>query len=75
MKSIAIGEFKAKCLALLEQVKVKQERLLITKRGKPIAAVIPLKKEKRHPMKNLRGTVLLEKDIVAPLAEDWDAER
>lgn len=71
-KTIAIGEFKAKCLALLERVNAKRERFVITKRGRPIAQVIPLQKQGDDPAKKLRGTLLFEKDIISPIDESWD---
>jgi prevent-host-death family protein len=40
-RSIAASEFKAKCLALLDEVAETKETLVVTKRGKPIARVIP----------------------------------
>jgi len=41
METVAISEFKATCLALLERVKNTREPILITKKGKPIAQVLP----------------------------------
>lgn len=71
-KTIAVGEFKAKCLGLLERVRSKKEGLIITKRGKPIAQILPFSpKEKKDPREVLRGTLLFEKDIVSPLGEPW----
>ena len=72
--TIAVGEFKAKCLALFERVRAKKERLLITKRGKPIAEVIPLGSSPENGIKKeLAGTLLFENDIVSPLDEPWEA--
>jgi prevent-host-death family protein len=41
MKTMAAGEFKAKCLAVMDQVKVDGEPVLITKHGKPVAKLVP----------------------------------
>ena len=41
MHEIAISEFKAKCLSLLEEVNKTKTSLRVTRRGKPIADVIP----------------------------------
>ena len=41
MKTMAAGEFKAKCLAVIDEVKATGEAVLITKRGKPVARVVP----------------------------------
>ena len=41
MKKIAAGEFKARCLSLMEDVRSTRVPLIITKRGKPVAKVVP----------------------------------
>jgi len=41
MKEVAISEFKAKCLSLLEQVQKTKKPILVTRFGKPIAEVVP----------------------------------
>lgn len=43
--SIAAGEFKAQCLQLLNDVAERRQTLLITKRGKPIARLVPVEPE------------------------------
>ena len=73
MKAIAVGEFKARCLRLLEDVRSKHEGLIITKRGVPVAEVLPLTKARRGQREELLGTILFEKDIVSPLDEVWEA--
>ncbi len=69
---IGAGEFKAKCLQLLDEVAASREPLVITKFGKPVAQVVPM-----PPVVKLRGalggTVLYEGDIVSPLENDWEA--
>jgi prevent-host-death family protein len=70
-KSIAAGEFKAKCLALLDEVALTGEELVITKRGRPVAKIGPVEGENRPA---LLGSVLREKDIVSPVGDDWHAD-
>ena len=41
-KSVAASEFKAKCLALLAEVSETCQELVVTKRGKPVARVVPI---------------------------------
>jgi prevent-host-death family protein len=41
VRSIAAAEFKAKCLALLDEVAETKEELVVTKRGKPVAKLVP----------------------------------
>jgi len=44
-KTMAAGVFKAKCLAVLDRVQKKREGVVITKRGKPVARVVPLEND------------------------------
>ena len=73
MKSVTVSRFKSQCLALLEDVRKKRERLLITKRGKPLAEVIPVSADSTAKGGWLRGTILYEGDIVSPLGISWKA--
>lgn len=72
MPSIGAGEFKAKCLQLLDEVAASRKPLIITKFGKPVARVVPM-----PPAVKLRGalkgSVLYEGDIVSPLDNEWEA--
>jgi prevent-host-death family protein len=69
---IAAGEFKAHCLALLDEVAETGKELIVTKRGKPVAKVSPI-----EPPKSLRGSVRILGDIVSPVfdEDDWDMNR
>ena len=42
MRSIAASQFKARCLVLLDEVAETKETLVVTKRGKPVAQVVPV---------------------------------
>jgi prevent-host-death family protein len=74
MNSLSVSKFKATCLAVLEEVRTNKKRILITKWGKPIAEVVPVRRNlKRIPLKD---TVTFLGDIVSPIAEDdWEAAR
>lgn len=71
-KVVPAGEFKAKCLALLDQVEAGRTSFTITKRGRPVARVVPLPTVKSS---SLRGTLLHEEDLLAPVPADWDVLR
>lgn len=64
------GRFKAECLALLDRVEQTGEPLVVTKRGRPVAEVVPIRASGR----TLRGSVEVRGDIVAPILEAWDVE-
>lgn len=71
---IAAGDFKARCLKLIDEVAQTREPLLITKRGRPVAQVVPVPAEPAL-FGSLAGTVLHEGDLIAPIGDDWDACR
>ena len=78
MKSIAITEFKAHCLALLEDIARTGEPLLVTKRGKAIVRVLPsVDAGSLYPQDSLAGTVTILGDVVTPVlpAAAWSAMR
>jgi prevent-host-death family protein len=69
-KTIAAGEFKAKCLALLDQVELRGTTLVVTKRGRPVARVVPLR---ASPPNTLLGSLLYEEDLLSPVDVPWEA--
>ncbi len=74
MTTVGAGEFKVKCLQLLDEVAASRQPLVITKFGKPVAQLVPM-----PPTVKLRGalegTVLFEDDIVSPLENEWEASQ
>lgn len=79
MKEIAISEFKAKCLGILEEVRKTRKPVRVTRFGEPIAEVIPPSpgKPERRRLGTMVGTGEILEDIVGPTGslEDWDAWR
>jgi prevent-host-death family protein len=75
MRILQASEFKARCLALMDEVAAAGESLLITKHGKPIAELKPHKPPRAKSLIGLhkgRGKIL--GDIIAPAYEGpWDA--
>lgn len=71
-RSIAASAFKAKCLALLDHVAETGESFVVTKRGRPVARVVPAR---RSAAASLRGSVTVHADIVAPILDPWEADR
>ncbi len=71
---ISAAQFKAKCLKLMDEVRNRREEVVITKRGKPVARLVPFD-EKPAPIYGcMKGTVTILGDIVSPVDEKWDAE-
>lgn len=72
--TIGAGDFKAKCLQLLDDVAAHREPLVITKRGKPVAKLVPMPPDSEL-FGALAGSVLDETDIVSPIDSKWDAAK
>ncbi|MGD0730718.1 MAG: type II toxin-antitoxin system prevent-host-death family antitoxin [Terracidiphilus sp.] len=70
--TIAAGEFKSKCLKLLDKVAESRETLVITKHGKPVAQVVPMPAEE-NIVGSMKGSVLWMGDIISPIDVEWDA--
>lgn len=78
-KTIAVSAFKPRSLAIIDEVATrKTSRVILTRRGKPVAAIVPVGPE---PVEDLwgamRGSVQVSPgvDLTAPVGESWDAER
>lgn len=83
MRIVPAGQFKAKCLAILDEVQQTGEPVLITKRGKPVARVTTIEKAgvRKTDVESifgaLKGMVSVvgdPDDLVGPIVplEDWD---
>jgi len=73
MKTMPAGAFKVHCLRVMDEVQSKRQAVLITKRGKPVAKLIPVEKEKDHIFGFLKGKGKITGDIVSPILtpEEW----
>jgi prevent-host-death family protein len=77
-KALAVSEFKARCLAVLDEVARTGEGVTLLKRGKPLARVLPVvSAEHEHPQRRLIGTIEILGDVIAPVleADAWEVER
>jgi prevent-host-death family protein len=75
MKKMAAGAFKVHCLAVMDEVQSKRETVLITKRGKAVAKLVPVAEDngKDEIFGFMAGKVKIVGDIVSPAfsPEDW----
>ncbi|MCC6766357.1 MAG: type II toxin-antitoxin system Phd/YefM family antitoxin [Deltaproteobacteria bacterium] len=71
MRHIAAAKFKEQCLALLEEVG--PEGIVITKRGKPVAKLVPLTADSASLIGALRGKLKIKGDIMSTGIR-WHAE-
>lgn len=67
-------EFKAKCLAYLDQVAQTHASITLTKHGRPVAKLVPVDDAEPMIFGRLAGTVHVLGDIVNPMNETWEAD-
>lgn len=73
-KIMKASEFKAKCLAVMDEVAKTGEGVVVTKNGKPIAKLVPHKAAERpSPFGIWKGEIEIAGDIISPIDVEWDA--
>jgi len=79
VKEIAISEFKANCSAILERVRNTRKPIRVTRRGEPLAEIVPIspRKPRRRWLGSMAGPTRVLGDIVGPTGslDDWEAWR
>ena len=73
MKPMAAGTFKAKCLAVMDEVQAKRKSVTITKHGKPVAKLVPVSAADDEIFGFFRGKGMLSGDVLKPSlsAKEW----
>jgi prevent-host-death family protein len=71
---LSATEFKAKCLAYLDQVARTRAEITLTKHGRAVARLVPVEAIEPVVFGRLAGTVQIRADIVRPIDEAWDAD-
>lgn len=74
---VQASEFKAKCLALMDEVAQTGQPLVVTKNGRPVVEVRPVKPPRAVSPFGLHPEVVLQGDLISPIipADDWEALR
>lgn len=77
MKTMGISKFKAHALKILDQIAKTHEEIVITKRGKPLAQIIPYRNKDVNPVPGkLAEAFIFEKDIISPFGEEiWESSK
>jgi prevent-host-death family protein len=75
MKTMPAGEFKARCLRVMEDVKKYRTPVVITKKGRPVAKLVPADVPASDVFGCMAGTARIVGDVEAPVvpAEAWEA--
>lgn len=72
-RTVPAGEFKAKCLKLLDEVKQSGKTVVVTKRGEPVAELRPVARHRKPLIGFYKGKVKILGDIISPI-EDIERE-
>jgi prevent-host-death family protein len=72
-ETIKASEFKAKCLQLMDEVKVTGKEVIITKNGEPVSKLVPFKKRPKTLFGAHKKVVKVHREIISPLDEEWEA--
>lgn len=77
MKTMLVSEFKAKCIGALKEANRTGEPLLVTLRGRPLARIVPVGRNRpERKLGALRGWMEIKGDIVhADFADEWESGR
>jgi prevent-host-death family protein len=77
MKTMPAGQFKSQCLKLMDTVQRTRRPITITKRGKPVAKLVPVEEEKGEWLGRLKGRMRIVGDIESPIdpPEAWESSR
>lgn len=70
---IAVTEFKAKCLKLIDQLDQIRDPIVLTKRGKPVAKLVPIDNDENQTtgFGYMAGSAIILGDIISPIDESW----
>jgi prevent-host-death family protein len=77
MRTIPAGQFKARCLRLMDEVRSTREPVLITKKGRPVAKLVPAESQPEDIFGCPKDEIKIVGDIESPIVpwEEWDALR
>ncbi len=75
MKTIKASDFKAHCLGYLAEAADKNEILIITRYGKPLAQISPIHSVAEKGDNPLKNSILFESDLISPVDESWKADQ
>jgi prevent-host-death family protein len=72
-KRVSMSKLKAHCSELVERVKKRREAVVITRRGRPVAELVPLAEEPASLFGFAKGAITVKGDLIAPMDAEWDA--
>jgi prevent-host-death family protein len=75
-RTMPAGQFKPACLRLMDVVNETGEEIVITKRNRPVAMLVPVSDAEVRPfVGRSRGVIHASRDeLLAPVGEDWEVD-
>ncbi len=74
--TVPASEFKQKCLAIMEEISMTGETIIITKHGVPVCKLSPLSSHKGHPRFGwMKDSIKIHGDLTKPVNEKWEVNR
>jgi prevent-host-death family protein len=73
-ETISAAKFKARCLELMDIVAATGAAIVVTKRGRPVAQLAPVRAPATSALGFMKGRIRIVGDIVAPIDTRWDAD-
>ncbi|MBN9086632.1 MAG: type II toxin-antitoxin system Phd/YefM family antitoxin [Reyranella sp.] len=74
-RKINAAAFKARCLALIDEVAETGQPITVTKRGKAKVQIVAVREKPKTLWGATKGTFKIVGDIVGPIVDEWDEER
>lgn len=77
MKQMPAGKFKARCLSVMDDINATGEPVIITKRGTPVAKIVPVASKKKNLFGFMAGQFRIVGDIESPVVplKEWEVLR
>jgi prevent-host-death family protein len=73
-RQVSTSELKARCSELVRGVAARRETVIVTRRGRPVAKLVPVEPAGRGSLFGFaRGTIKIRGDLIAPVDVDWEA--
>ena len=73
-RTMTATEFRARCLALMDEVAESGEAIVITKRGRPVARLTPYRTKRGPWFGRDRDIIEIRDDLIEPVDVEWEAE-
>lgn len=72
METISLHEAKARLSGLVSEVEKSGAKIVISRYGKPVAEISPIRKRKRTQIDSKLSKVTVSRDLTAPTSDEWD---